>query len=186
MLEKLYDPEGRKMDFNPKDPKYLFDYVRVAPLLLTLNEQRDTLEHQEELNKYTSWMRTFFDGDCCHEFATTAVSSSRQSNVNARCVSQCNTKRRMDSNSALFRVIAGKKECWSENEFITDSDLCLDAGALIQSEALPTGLDATDPDIKAMWALISNGLVTCQDPLTFRQLQMRFKQSGQFGPDIEL
>merc|ERR1712004_843955 len=134
-------------------------------------------------------MRTFFDGDCCHEFATTAVSSSRTSNVNARCGvnAKCgSTKRRMDSNSALFRVIAGKKECWSEHEFTSDSDLCLDAEALIRSEALPSGLDAADPDIKAMWALISNGLVTCQDPLTFRQLQMRFKQSGQFGPGIEL
>lgn len=169
MLSQLYDPAG-KLSKGEK----LFDYVRVAPLMLSLDN--DTPKHQEELHDYTSWMRTFFDGDCCAEFA--GLDGNFR---NARCGKICQRNLNPDP---LFQVIAGVKECWSK-----DDSLCLDARV---NENVKNDIEnceqimghECDEDTAAMWGLLSNGLITC---IRAREnLQKRFGNSGQFGPGFDL
>merc|ERR1712031_104090 len=90
-----YNPEGRRQNEVSSDPnrQYLFDYVRVAPVLVYLDlelenieEEKERIEkekdHQRKLNDYTSWTRTFFDGDCCAEFAWMGPQNSSADVVN--------------------------------------------------------------------------------------------------------
>ena len=167
MLKKLYDPEGRRgnqIESNP-DRKYLFDYVRVAPLLLPLKASSDSsvddaskAKHQRELNDYTSWMRTYFDGSCCDEFAHLGQGIASQ-----RCGEACG---KSASKNPVFGVIAGTKECWSEEERTeTNQPKCLDYE---KDEKLAQLLEKAekekkynDDDEKAMFGLINRGLITC-------------------------
>jgi hypothetical protein len=167
MLSQLYKGDDK-----------LFDYVRVAPLMLSLD--KDTPKHQEELHDYTSWMRTFFDGDCCSE-----LSGLPDNKKDARCGKKCQSDQNQDP---LFQVIAGVKECWSKND-----SLCLDArmNADVKNDIDNWNHNCEqvmdhkcDDDTAAMWGLISNGLITCKKAR--ENLQKRFSNSGQFGPGFDL
>jgi hypothetical protein len=163
MLSQLYKGDDK-----------LFDYVRVAPLMLSLD--KDTPKHQEELHDYTSWMRTFFDGDCCSE-----LSGLPDNKKDARCGKKCQSDQNQDP---LFQVIAGVKECWSKND-----SLCLDARRDPDFDYDINNCEQVmdhkcDDDTAAMWGLISNGLITCKKAR--ENLQKRFRNSGQFGPGFDL
>lgn len=200
MLEILYDPKGRRDGTSTGD--YLFEYVRVAPLLLSLNPAiKSDEEHQKELNKYTSWMRTYFDSDCCDEFHNvlqTQTERKRTAFINNKCGSQslrswtpqqCKRDILDNPESAAFRVIAGMKECWNKRELVTGQ--CMDAMKIPQIQQTITDADKAIGNItsadseekkretRAMWALISNGLVTCQK--TLKQMEKRARASSHFN-----
>merc|ERR1712223_386971 len=184
MLRKLYNPEGRRQNQVSSDPnrEYLFDYVRVAPLLVYLDlelenieEEKERIEkekdHQRKLNDYTSWTRTFFDGDCCAEFAWMGPQNS-----SARCGESCNLSK---DESPVFAVIPGTKECWTEDE--VEEKKCIDFKKIIATklgtvpsvfyEWIKTNPYKPETNSKedkkkaqeenAMYWMINAGLVTC-------------------------